>query len=73
MWVSLETIAYMQVAISTCIYISNSSKESHIHTWVSMVTGVYRFVQVSIGEVSAGGYFQDSLSGLKDDINRFDC
>jgi hypothetical protein len=45
------------------------SKESHVHTWVSVMISVYRVVQVSRGAVSTTSYFYGSLSGLRDDIN----
>jgi hypothetical protein len=48
------------------------SKHSHIHMRVSVVKSAYRFVQVNTWAVSTTCYFQGSLLGLRDGINKFE-
>jgi hypothetical protein len=68
--VSLETVMYTQVVVSTGAYICMVSVRDHTHMGFSGDKCMYKFIQVSTGEVSiAIGYFQGSLSGLRDGIN----
>jgi hypothetical protein len=48
------------------------SKQRHVHMRVAVVIGTYKIVQVGTGEVSTTYYFQRSLSGLRDGINKFE-
>jgi hypothetical protein len=39
---------------------------------VSLVTGIYRIIQVNIGEVFATSYFQGRLSDIRDGSNKYE-
>ena len=70
MWVCLEKITYAWVVVGIEDYIyARFGKGSRIHTQVSLGIGAYNFVQFSTWDVSIAGYFQGSLSHLRDGIN----
>jgi hypothetical protein len=69
MWKYLETVMYTWAIVSTYV---GFLKGRCVHMWGFVLTSMYRFIQVSIGVVSIVGYFQGSLSCLRDVISTFE-